>query len=70
MTYQAAMDLSKLSFGARTSKPYGSALVMKVKKQPSPPWGRGWAATGAFTSRRGPGQGVLRREARARPIIP
>jgi len=23
--------------------------------RPSPPWGRGWTATGAFTSRRGPG---------------
>jgi hypothetical protein len=26
--------------------------------QPSPLWGRGWAATGAFTSRRDPGEGV------------
>jgi len=26
--------------------------------QPSPPWGRGWTATGAFTSRGGPGEGV------------
>jgi hypothetical protein len=25
---------------------------------PSPPWGRGWTATGAFTSRGGPGEGV------------
>jgi hypothetical protein len=28
---------------------------------PSPPWGRGWTATGAFTSRRGPGEGVVQR---------
>jgi hypothetical protein len=26
--------------------------------QPSPPWGRGWSATGAFISRGGPGEGV------------
>jgi len=26
--------------------------------RPSPPWGRGWTAIGAFTSRRGPGEGV------------
>jgi hypothetical protein len=24
----------------------------------SPPWGRGWTATGAFSSRGGPGEGV------------
>ena len=27
---------------------------------PSPPWRRGWTAAGAFTSRRGPGEGVPR----------
>jgi hypothetical protein len=26
---------------------------------PSPPWGRGWLASGVFTSRGGPGEGVL-----------
>jgi len=26
--------------------------------QPSPPWGRGWTAAGAFTSRSGTGEGV------------
>jgi hypothetical protein len=26
--------------------------------QPSPPWGRGWAGAGVFTSRGGPGEGV------------
>jgi hypothetical protein len=25
---------------------------------PSPLWGRGWTASGAFASRRGPGEGV------------
>ncbi len=29
--------------------------------QPSPPWGRGWTATGAFSSRGGPGEGVTRK---------
>ena len=27
--------------------------------QPSPPWGRGWPAAGAFISRGGPGEGVV-----------
>jgi hypothetical protein len=30
----------------------------KKELSPSPPWGRGWTATGDFTSRRGPGEGV------------
>ncbi len=29
--------------------------------QPSPPWGRGWTAAGAFSSWRGPGEGVRRK---------
>jgi hypothetical protein len=28
------------------------------KSLPSPPWGRGWPAAGAFTSRSGPGEGI------------
>jgi hypothetical protein len=30
----------------------------KKEPLPSPLWGRGWTATGVFTSRRGPGEGV------------
>ena len=29
------------------------------KLWPSPPWGRGWPAAGAFISRSGPGEGVV-----------
>ena len=29
-----------------------------LNSQPSPPWGRGWTATGVFSSRGGPGEGV------------
>jgi hypothetical protein len=32
---------------------------------PSPPWGRGWTAAGAFFSRGGPGEGVLSGEGKA-----
>jgi len=32
--------------------------VLILNLQPSPPWGRGWTATGAFSSRRGTGEGV------------
>ncbi len=31
---------------------------MFLNSLPSPPWGRGWLATGAFISRGGPGEGV------------
>jgi hypothetical protein len=32
-----------------------------LRLQPSPPWGRGWTATGAFTSRGGAGRAYARR---------
>ncbi len=38
----------------------GSALAASVfEPHPSPPWGRGWTAAGAFFSRGGPGEGVV-----------
>jgi len=31
---------------------------VELNLHPSPPWGRGWTATGAFISRGGTGEGV------------
>ena len=37
---------------------------------PSPPWGRGWPAAGAFISRGGPGEGVLPDHCTLPPNLP
>ncbi len=42
--------------GSRPATPRAGSDTMDA--QPSPPWGRGWTATGAFSSRGGPGEGV------------
>jgi len=38
---------------------YTVASPAHNNSKPSPPWGRGWSATGAFISRGGPGEGVV-----------
>ncbi len=44
--------------GARAEKITIAALKLRILI-PSPPWGRGWLATGAFISRGETGEGVL-----------
>ena len=42
--------------------PQGGEERVDLVLLPSPPWGRGWTATGAFTSRGGPGEGVTQEQ--------
>jgi len=56
--------LSSLTPSATKSRSldYGSGCQCPARhnrlQRPSPPWGRGWTAAGAFISRGGPGEGV------------
>jgi hypothetical protein len=57
-------ELRKKVAGARSQVTWASVLSRLIVDntpslpRPSPPWGRGWTATGVFFSRGGPGEGV------------
>jgi hypothetical protein len=48
----------EFAFPARSVPFFFLHAEVDMNLYPSPPWGRGWPATGAFTSRGGTGEGV------------